>query len=107
MGGDWAAAWTAALDELEVDVTEVEQLLADDHRQRDHDIVNIWKPPAGLGPLPLDLKPRADAVLSRQLAAARAVGLAIATTRKQVTVVSRIEAGDQGAARPAYIDCAM
>ncbi|MBT8225372.1 MAG: hypothetical protein HKP61_13780 [Dactylosporangium sp.] len=107
MGGDWATAWTAALDELEADVTEVEQLLADDHRQRDHAIADGWKPPAGIGPLPLDLRPRADAILGRQLAAAKAVTLALATTRKQARVASKIEAGQQGAARPAYIDCAM
>lgn len=107
MGGDWATAWNAALNELEADAEEIERMLTDDHSQRDHAIVNAWVPPTGLGPLPLDLKPRADAILSRQLAAARAVSVSLAANRKQATVVSRIESGGQGAPRPAYLDCAM
>ena len=107
MGGDWATAWTSALDELEADVEEVEQMLADDHRQRDHEITNAWAPPPGLGPLPLDMKPRADAILTRQLAAAKAVTLALATNRQHATLASRIETGGQAAPRPAYVDCAM
>lgn len=107
VGGDWQRAWTAALDELEADVTEVEGMLADDHRMRDHPVTNSWKPPTGLGPLPLDLRPRADSILGRQLAAARAVTLAIATNRRQAAVAAKIETGQQGAPRPAYVDCAM
>ncbi len=106
-GAEWHRAWNAALDELEGDVVEIEELLADDHRMRDHEITNAWKPPQGLGPLPLDLRPRADAILARQLAAAHAVTLALATNRRQACVASRIEAGSRGAPRPAYIDCAM
>jgi hypothetical protein len=107
VGGDWNSAWTAALDTLEADVQEVEEMLAADHRQRDNPISNAWKPPVGLGPLPLDLKPRADAILNRQLAAAQAVSLALATTRRQAAVAARIETGTQAAPRPAYVDCAM
>jgi hypothetical protein len=107
VAGDWTSAWTAALDGLEADVTEVEQLLADDHRQRDTPLTNAWKPPVGLGPLPLDLRPRADAILTRQLSAARAITLALGTNRKQANVAARIETGSQGAPRPAYVDCAM
>lgn len=107
MGGDWAGAWTAALDELEADVVEVEEMLVADHRQRDNPITNAWQPPPGLGPLPLDLRPRADSILNRQIAAARAVTLALATTRRQAAVAARIETGQQGTPRPAYVDCAM
>ena len=52
---DWHRAWTAALDELEADVTRVEALLADDHRVRDLPVADPWTPPAGLGPLPLEI----------------------------------------------------
>lgn len=107
MGGDWNAAWVAALDTLEADVTEVEQLLEDDHRMRDHPISDAWQPPTGLGPLPLDLRPRADAILSRQLIAARTITQTIATNRRQAAVTARIETGSAGTRRPAYIDCAM
>jgi hypothetical protein len=107
MATDWASAWTKALDELEADVSEVEELLTADHRQRDNPITNAWKPPVGLGPLPLDLRPRADAILGRQIAVARSITMALGTNRKQAAVTARIETGSQGAARPAYIDCAM
>jgi hypothetical protein len=103
----WNQAWTAALDELEADVTEVETFLADDHRMRDHQVTNSWRPPQGLGPLPLDLKPRADAILARQIAVAQAVTMALATNRRQAAVTNRIETGGRGPARPAYLDCAM
>jgi hypothetical protein len=105
--GNWQQAWTAALDVLEADVTEVESMLTAEHRQRDTPITNAWRPPVGLGPLPLDLRPRADAILNRQIVAATAVTRAIAMNRKQATVAARIEAGQQGAPRPAYVDCAM
>jgi hypothetical protein len=103
----WHAEWAAALDALETDVVKVETLLADDHRIRDLPVSDPWAPPAGLGPLPLELKPRASAVLARQIAAAQAITLALATNRKQAAMAARIEAGGQGAPRPAYVDCAM
>ena len=106
MTSRWTEAWTAALDALETDVTAVEALLAADHRLRDLPLADPWSPPAGLGPLPLDLRPRADAVLQRQLAAAAALAVAAATTRRQAAVADRIEAGP-GTPRPAYVDCAM
>lgn len=106
-GEAWRQTWAAVLDELEGDVTEVEELLANDHRMRDHEITNAWKPPQALGPLPLDMKPRADAILARQIAAARAVTMALATNRQHANLANRIETGGRAAPRPAYIDCAM
>jgi hypothetical protein len=103
----WREAWAAALDELEADVVQVEALLAEDHRQRDNPLTDPWSPPEGLGPLPLDLRPRADAILARQIAATSAVALTLATNRRQAAVASRIETGNQSAPRPAYVDCAM
>jgi hypothetical protein len=104
---DWRDAWTAALDELEADVARVEALLLEDHRVRDHPLTDPWAPPEGLGPLPLDLRPRADAILSRQIATAAAVTRALATNRRQAAMAERIETGGQAAPRPAYVDCAM
>jgi len=103
----WRDAWAAALDELESDVERVESLLAEDHRLRDHPVSDPWAPPQGLGPLPLDLRPRADAILARQIAAADAVARTLATNRRQAAVAARIETGGQAAPRPAYVDCAM
>jgi hypothetical protein len=104
--GDWRQAWTDVLDDLELDVTAVETLLVASHRDRDLPAADPWSPPAGLGPLPLDLRPRADAVLGRQLAAAAAVAGALATTRRQAAVAARIDTG-QDAPRPSYVDCAF
>jgi hypothetical protein len=103
---DWRLAWTAALDELELDVAAVEALLADTQRERDLPASDPWSPPPGLGPLPLDLRPRADAILARQLATAQAVGCALATTRRQATVALRLDTGRE-APRPSYLDQAL
>jgi len=105
---DWGAAWTAALDDLEADVARVEALLGDDHRLRDLPLANPWSPPEGLGGLPLDLRPRADAILARQTAAAQAIVLALVATRRQAEVAARVETGHRSAPqRPVYIDHAL
>ena len=107
MGPTWHAEWAAALDELEADVVSVEAMLTDDHLMRDNPVTDPWSPPQGLGPLPLDLRPRADGILARQLAAAEAIAVALAGTRRQVALSERLETGGKTAARPAYVDCAM
>jgi hypothetical protein len=103
MTAGWRDAWVTMLDELELDVARIEALLADTQRDRDLPISDPWTPPAGLGPLPLDLLPRADRVLARQLAAATAVACALATTRRQAAVVELLSAG-QDVLRPSYVD---
>jgi hypothetical protein len=102
----WRQHWVAALDELELEVEAAEAMLADDHRAREVPVSDAWAPPVGLGPLPLDLLPRADGILARQLGAAEAIALALAGTRRQVALSVRIETGEP-APRPAYVDCAM
>jgi hypothetical protein len=103
----WQQAWAAALDALELDVAAAEALLADGQRTRDLPAADPWSPPAGLGPLPLDLRPRADGILTRQLAAATDLVRALATTRRQAAAAGRLETGGSGAPRPAYLDCAL
>jgi hypothetical protein len=107
MGNDFHREWRAALDALEADVTEVEAMLAEDHRVRDNPIADPWTPPEGLGPLPLDLRPRAQSILARQIAATQAITIGLVANRRQASVAQRIEAGDNGAARPAYVDYNM
>lgn len=107
MTSDWNREWTAAVDALEADVAAVEAMLADDHLLRDHPTTDPWQPPQGLGPLPLDLRARADAILQRQIATTRAITIALAANRRQAAMASRIETGAHGAARPAYLDHAM
>jgi hypothetical protein len=106
MTADWRQAWATALGELELDVASTEALLADTQRERDLPISDPWTPPAGLGPLPLDLRPQADALLARQLAVGLAVVRALATTRRQAAVADRLESG-QDVPRPSYVDQAL
>jgi|SRR2546430_10221351 len=103
---EWYQAWVTALDALELDVAAAEALLTDDQRVRERPLANPWHPPAGLGPLPLDLRPRADAILTRQLTAGEAISRALATNRRQATLLAKMEGGPE-ARRPAYVDCAM
>jgi hypothetical protein len=103
----WRAAWAAALDELEADVESVEAVLDDDHRRRDMPAATSWAPPTGLGQLPLDLRPRADLILARQLAAAQALATAMTANRRQALFAAKVESGDTGKATPSYVDCAM
>jgi hypothetical protein len=102
----WHQAWTTVLDELELDVGTVEAMLADTQRIRDLPPAHPWSPPTGLGPLPLDLRPRADAILQRQLAAATDLARALVQTRRQAAAAARIDTG-RDAGRPVYLDCAL
>jgi hypothetical protein len=105
-GPRWRAAWCEALDHLEADVAAAEALLADEHRLRDLPVADPWRPPAGLGPLPLDLRVRADDVLRRQLAVAQRLATSLAGTMRQAAVLGRVE-NARPAPRPSYLDCAM
>jgi hypothetical protein len=102
----WFDAWVAALDTLELDVSAAEALLADDQRLRERPLADPWHPPAGMGPLPLDLRPRADAILTRQLAVGEAIARTLVGNRRQAALLHRMEGGSE-ARRPAYVDCAM
>ncbi|GGL01042.1 hypothetical protein Ppa06_69740 [Planomonospora parontospora subsp. parontospora] len=103
---EWRSAWCAALDALEMDVVAVEEMLSDDRRTREIPVADPWSPPEGLGPLPLDLRPRADAILARQIAVAQAMTLIMAGNRRQAAMIARVESGSNGAPRPVYINCA-
>ncbi|GAB1643302.1 hypothetical protein [Krasilnikovia sp. MM14-A1259] len=107
MTDDWRDAWVGALDELEANVEVIEQMIRDEHRTQDLPEATPWKPPAGIGPLPLDLRSRAEGILARQLEVAKATALAITANRRQTALASRIEVGTAGKAIPSYVDCAM
>lgn len=103
---DWRSAWTSALDALELDVAATEAMLADQHLHDAHPPADLWKPPTELGALPLELRPRADEILTRQLAAAEELARRMVATRQQTAMMAKIETGDP-VSRPAYLDCAM
>lgn len=106
MTGDWRGAWTAALDELELDVAEIEAMLADERRYAETPPADLWKPPTELGALPLELRPRADEILTRQLQAAEEIARRLTQGRQQIAVTARIETGE-AVKRPVYVDRAM
>jgi len=107
MTDDWRSAWVRALDELEADVEAVERMIMEEHRSQDLPVTSPWRPAPGLGSLPLDLRPRADSILSRQLAAAKAAALAITANRRQTAFAAKVEVGTAGKAIPSYVDWNM
>jgi hypothetical protein len=106
MAEDWREAWTSALDDLEMDVSATEAMLADSRRLSETPAPDLWRPPQDLGALPLELKPRADEILTRQFAAAHEIARRLTSTRQQQAVTARIETGER-VKRPLYLDCAM
>jgi hypothetical protein len=106
MSEDWAGAWSAALDELELDVAQVEAMLADERRNAETPPADLWRAPTELGALPLELKPRADEILTRQLRVAEEIAKRLTSNRRQFAVTSRIETGE-AVKRPVYVDRAM
>jgi hypothetical protein len=101
----WREEWVSALDALEADVESIERLIEDEHRAQELPAADPWSPPAEMGALPLDLKPRADQILERQIAAAQAVSAAIIGNRRQTAYAAKIEVGTAGKAIPNYLDC--
>jgi hypothetical protein len=106
MADDWRGAWTAALDELELDVASTEAMLSDGHRMAETPPTDLWRAPKELGTLPLELRPRADEILSRQLRTAEEIARRLTSTRRQQAVTGRIETGER-IKRPVSLDCAM
>lgn len=100
-------AWVAALDDLDADVTRMEALLAEAQHLQDLPTTDPWSPPAGLGPLPLDLRPRAEALLTRHINATEHLAVAIAANRRHAAFAAKVEIGGYGEAPPTYVDRAM
>jgi hypothetical protein len=103
---DWRNAWTAALDDLEMDVVATEAMLLDARRMAETPPSDLWQAPQELGALPLELVPRADEILTRQLVVAEEIARRLTSTRQQQAVTARIETGER-VKRPLYLDCAM
>jgi hypothetical protein len=82
----WVAAWSNALDALELDVDAADELLRTAHLTsvRDVAVASAWHPPRDLGPLPASLEVRARTLLDRQLETSRRVGQAIVVSRRHL-----------------------
>jgi hypothetical protein len=102
---EWRRQWVAALDALELDVQATAALLSNEHRARELPAPEPWSPPSGLGRLPGDLRPRADAILRRQLATAEALTRTLNSNRRQAALAARMQT-NTAAPLPAYVDTA-
>lgn len=103
----WDAAWSAALDRVELDAAEVEAMLVRLRAEADHvpDLPAPWQPPARLGPLPASLAVRAQAVLERHQRLAEQLTSALTENRRQRHATAALS--QRPAAVPVYIDTAV
>ena len=101
---EWRSQWVAALDALELDVLATAAMLQDEHRARELPAPEPWRPPIDLGPLPAELRPRADAILGRQIAVAEVLTRTLASNRRQAALTSRMQTNTGHV--PAYLDTA-
>jgi hypothetical protein len=103
----WHQAWCVALDDLELDVTEAEHLLEARRgtpAPAQLRLVGGWQPPAVDGPLPGDLRMRAQAILARQLRVAEDLVKVIAVGHRELQVARRMDSGARDRSQPVFLD---
>ncbi|WP_051640409.1 hypothetical protein [Cellulomonas sp. URHE0023] len=92
----WVAAWSDALDALELDVDAADERLRTAHLASVEEVAlaSAWHPPVGLGPLPASLEVRARAVLGRQLETAHRLSQTIVVSRRQLAATRALSLRD-------------
>jgi hypothetical protein len=103
----WDAAWTEALEALEIDVTEAESLLAVSRATAEQPLSSAaggWLPPALEGPAPGNLRARMEAILARQLRVSEELARGMAVTRQELRLVQRMDSGVVDRSVPAFVD---
>jgi len=93
-----AERWGQVLDDFEACLVEQERLLDEDPYAE----LVAFTPPAGLGPMPLEVSERAGQLLLRAGQLGDRVAGQLAASGRQLALANRM-AGDQGE-RPAYLD---
>lgn len=106
----WLAAWSAALAEMELDVSRVEQVLVAVHRGAEMPpaaelLGRRWEAPGSLGPLPHPLLARAQSLLMRQQQLAADVAEASGRTRRHAQAASSLR--DRPPSQAVYLDLAL
>jgi hypothetical protein len=98
--------WVSTLNDLEDDVTYMEQVLVAPSEDLLVALGQTWSPPMSLGPIPDDLRERAARLLQRQLAVAESLVEQITKSKRQREVAERMS---HGADRPAaaFVDRAI
>ncbi|NUU18958.1 hypothetical protein HP550_17035 [Cellulomonas humilata] len=101
----WVAAWSEALDELELDLAGAEAVLRDAHLASVGEVARAaaWHPRSDLGPLPAALHVRAQALLDRQLDTARRTAEAITRSRRQIAATRALQ-GRPADTAAVYVD---
>ena len=103
---EWQQAWEAALAALELDVLEAEQLLATGPAETADPlpVAEPWTPPVLPGPLPSNLRSRAEAILARQLRVADDLARAMGGNRREQQVARRMDSGTVDRSQPVFVD---
>lgn len=98
--------WLDELDRLEAELEAVRALLSSREQGSGAEAVDTasWTPTAGLGPLPRDLVPRAEALLTSQRQVQLDLSLAMAATSRQRDFAARVTDATAVPAAPAYLD---
>lgn len=99
---DWASAWAAALDELELTLDETERLLRGDAPEPGTTAAP-WAPPPLEGPMPVDLRTRALELHHRQQRLLLATAEATAALRRQAELTARMTP-TRAPSAPVYLD---
>jgi hypothetical protein len=104
-GADWTTEWTAALDDLELTLTETENLLADQGRTPLAPAA-AWTPPQLATPLPPEMLDRARELLARQQQLIAQTSSAMSGNRRTNAFVDKVvdAAGTRRPAMSVYLD---
>lgn len=111
--GDKTLSWATVLADLAREAAEHERLFDaianGDHGEDEHDLpaATPWTPPSGLGPVPVDLREQAIAVLNRQLALAARIAEAQTHNQQQQRLTERLDGGYGRTSAPAFFDAAL
>lgn len=97
-------AWETELDRIELDVLRAERALASGQML----VHDEWDRPVDHGPLPEELRERAEAILARQHVVLEQMTALLGATRRHQAVVDAVErASARPAAAPVYLDVTM
>lgn len=107
--GTWEAAWSAALDAVELDAAQVEAMVLRLRADAEHvpEAPRPFLPPAGLGPLPASLAVRAQAVLERHQRMATDLTRAMVENQRQRRATAALAGATATSAVPVYVDTAV
>lgn len=109
VGDRSSLTWASVLSDLARQAAEHERLFAaiEDGAEEELPAAAPWTPPSGLGPIPVDLREQAIAVLNRQLALQARIVEAQTHNQTQQRLTERLEGGYGRTSAPAFFDTAL